>query len=97
MDSIVLKIIPILQRMTEMLSQHGYDNWAKGFNEMKGYITESPDETVQEILSLYRGVASLNDIAFGINNTPLYSENIEFDSLRDELRKLCWKYRGVDI
>jgi hypothetical protein len=80
----------ILQKMVELLLfVDGYDNWVSALNKCHKLMAHDSEAAISNILAMYGGMGSLNDIVLCRNGRLLIKENNEFDSLRLELYRLC--------
>ena len=93
MNVILMEIEDVLRKMSYILSVRGFDDWGSAFQKMGDFIHTDSDDTITDILSMYRGTGSLTDIVFTEAGTLSVRENMEFDALRQTLRELCWEYR----
>jgi len=66
-----------------------FSEWAEALEKIKKDFDNNPREKSLELLSMYRGAGSLNDIVFYKDGQPLISENSEFDDLRISLFYIC--------
>ncbi|QYM90832.1 MULTISPECIES: DUF6966 domain-containing protein [Dickeya] len=78
-----------LKRMALLLNVGGYPDWANGLAELSDRLLFSPEEVRTELLGLYGGMGSLNDLLLYKNGALLFDENKEFDSLRTEVFDLA--------
>jgi hypothetical protein len=74
-----------LKRMALLLNIGGYPDWANGLAELANKIDMSPDMARTELLGLYGGMGSLNDLVLYKNGALLFDENEELDRLRTEV------------
>lgn len=79
----------ILARIEELLRLGASSNWVKTIENSRKELLGNPTSTVSNILGMYGGMGSFNDIVLYKNGQPLISENIEFDELREQLYELC--------
>jgi hypothetical protein len=85
----IQRIQAVLARMTELCRVGGVGTWASALEKARNAISTEPDATVSEILSMYGGMGSLNDIILYADGQPLIPENTELDELRSTLYSLC--------
>lgn len=81
--------IAILCQMILLLKIGKFSEWAEALEKIKKDFDNNPREKSLELLSMYRGAGSLNDIVFYKDGQPLISENSEFDDLRISLFYIC--------
>ncbi len=81
----------ILIKMLALLKLSNAKDWEKAIQKLSYEILGMPNETKREILSLYGGMGSLNDLVLHKDEYPLRKENDEFDSLKTQLFDLCHK------
>lgn len=81
--------IEILSRMILLLESGNFTDWAATLEKIKIDFKKNPREKSLELLSMYRGAGSLNDIVFYKNGKALISENTEFAELRIRLFDIC--------
>ncbi|BBE08873.1 Uncharacterized protein MCB1EB_0712 [Mycoavidus cysteinexigens] len=79
----------ILIEMLALLKLSNAKEWEKTIQKLSYEILDIPNETKREILSLYGGMGSLNDLILHKDGYPLKKENDEFDSLKTQLYDLC--------
>lgn len=85
----IQNIETVLTRMAELLRLGARNDWANALEKFRGEIANDPSGTSAEILSMYGGVGSLNDLILYRNGQPLVAENDEFAALSSELYRLC--------
>lgn len=82
----IQKIRLLLKRVADLLRAASRDDWASA---LEGFLDKNEaDVAVAEILSMYGGMGSLNDIVLYKDGQLLVDENIEFDALRVELYQI---------
>lgn len=79
----------ILERIEELLRLGAPVTWIETTKSIKQELLISPAFAIRDILAMYGGIGSFNDIILYKNGQPLISENIEFDDLRTQLYQLC--------
>ncbi len=80
-----------LTKMLDLLKLSDAKDWEELIEPLSYEIPDTPNETKREILSLYRGMGSLNDLTLHKNGYPLRKENEEFSFLKRQLFDLCLK------
>jgi hypothetical protein len=85
----IQNIQAVLSRMVELLCIGGLQDWGGALEKFQDEIATEPGVTISNILSLYGGMGSLNDLILYSNGKPLVSENNELDALRSQLYDLC--------
>lgn len=78
-----------LARMNQLLNSNGYSEWANSIKKLHDQIDGDPYYITRNILRLYGGMGSLNDIVLYKDGQPPIKENNEFDELRSKLYHLC--------
>ena len=81
--------IEILSQMISLLESENFTDWAAALEKIKIDFEKNPREKSLELLSMYSGSGSLNDIVFYKNGKSLISENTEFAELRIRLFDIC--------
>lgn len=78
--------ILVLKRMVELLRAEGrYSDWAEGLGSLAGNLARNDVTDVKlDILALYSGVGSINDIS--LNDEQ---QSNEFEELRKKLFEIC--------
>jgi hypothetical protein len=79
----------VLVRMIDLLRQGALNDWANALHRCLLNLANDPDEVRTQIIAMYGGMGSLNDLVLYKNGQPMTRENNELDSLRGELYKLC--------
>lgn len=85
----IINHIEILSRMIQRLEAGNFTDWAEALEKIKINFDNDPTKTSLELLSMYRGAGSLNDIVFYKQGRALISENTEFEELRIRLFDIC--------
>lgn len=79
----------VLTRIEELLRLGASSNWIKTIVTFRKELLINPTLTISNILGMYGGMGSFNDIVLYKSGQPLITENIEFDELRERLYELC--------
>lgn len=79
----------ILYRTAELLRLAELADWARAFEKFHGEMATDPSATIGNILSLYGGMGSFNDLILYRNGKLLGNENNELDALRSQLYDMC--------
>lgn len=79
----------ILLRTAELLRLGELTDWACAFERLDNHMAIDPNGTIDNILSLYGGMGSFNDLILYRDGKPLVCENNELDALRMHLYGLC--------
>ncbi|BES85056.1 hypothetical protein PEC302107_34010 [Pectobacterium araliae] len=85
----LLAIQSKLKRMALLLNIGGYPDWANGLVELSNRVVVSPDAARTDLLGLYGGMGSLNDLLLYKDGVLLFDENEELDRLRTEVFDLA--------
>lgn len=83
----------ILVKMINLLQFSGVNNWADALQRCRQELQARPVAVAGEIISMYGGMGSLNDVILYREGQPLSKENSEFDDLRTNLYDLCQKVK----
>lgn len=78
----------ILNNMEFLLKDCNLLDWSKIFSRLSNHIKSDPQNTLYQIVMLYGGMGSLNDIVLSKNGEILKDENDRFDMLRNSLYEL---------
>lgn len=87
----IKNIEKILERMEEILRLGDPVTWIEAIKKIKQELLINPEFAIRDILVIYGGIGSFNDIVLYKNGQLLIPENIEFDDLRAQLYQLCLK------
>jgi len=79
----------ILSRMIQLLEAGNFPDWAAALEKVKINFDNDPKKMSLELISMYHGAGSLNDIVFYKQGRSLISENTEFEELRIRLFDIC--------
>lgn len=79
----------VLEKMEALLRLGARDTWADALEVHRFELRAAPSSAVAEILAMYGGMGSLNDLVLYRAGQPLPKENNELDELRSELYELC--------
>ncbi|MGI4797027.1 MAG: DUF6966 domain-containing protein [Janthinobacterium lividum] len=82
-------IVPILDRMIELLQDTSNLEWLGSLSNLKLEAISSEEGAARQILRLYGGAGSLNDIILYSGNLVLKPETSEFSELRRRLFEAC--------
>lgn len=85
----IINHIEILSRMIQLLEAGNFPDWAAALEKIKINFDNDPKKRSLELLSMYRGAGSLNDIVFYKQGRSLISENTEFEELRIRIFDVC--------
>ncbi|UCO97882.1 hypothetical protein LF844_25040 [Metapseudomonas lalkuanensis] len=83
------EIDAVLKRMIELLRFVEFEDWAVALEKVKMDFGCNEKLRSSELLSMYGGMGSLNDVVLYKGGQPLVAENNEFDRLRVQLYELC--------
>lgn len=84
----------ILSRMINLLNTESRADWPCALERIRRDINGNPRTEVQNILAMFGGLGSLNDIILYKDGQLLTDENSEFDSLRSSLHDACMKFKA---
>lgn len=79
----------LLVRLTRPLNRTSHCDWANSLERLSEDLAEHPKEVAREILSLYGGMGSFNDLVLYDRGVLLKEQNIELDELRAALFRQC--------
>lgn len=79
----------VLVQLEDVLRRGNNPNWANAIETLMHEFAQDPDTTVGDVIRLFGGSGSLNDIVLYGNGTPLIRENNDLDKLRSNLYELC--------
>ena len=79
----------LLTQMSDVLRQTGHQAWISTFDRMIAGLTSNPDVARSNILGLFIGAGSVNDLVLLSHVKSLAAENDTFGRLRTELYELC--------
>jgi len=85
----VQKIDKVLLRIRALLELGSSSNWVRMIDNLREEILRDPIRGVSNILAIYGGMGSFNDIVLYREGIVLISENVELDKLRLDLYRLC--------
>jgi cobalamin-dependent methionine synthase I len=74
-----------LSQMADVLRQCERQEWADRLDAYRARLYADSQATVADIISLYGGMGSINDIVLYKNMQPRMAENQVFDQLRGQL------------
>lgn len=78
-----------IQKMVDIFNRYQYSNWANRFLKIQRTIEFDEPQGIREVLSLYGGMGSLNDVVLHREGVPLVAENNELEELKTVLHELC--------
>uniref|UniRef100_UPI0009E45A2D DUF6966 domain-containing protein n=1 Tax=Gilliamella sp. Nev6-6 TaxID=3120252 RepID=UPI0009E45A2D len=87
MNSHIKKIKLILFEISILLKKGNYPDWGNSFMKFSEDIEINFEAVKNQILILYGGMGSFNDIVLHNNKKPLINENNRLDDLRTQLYK----------
>lgn len=87
-----MNIERVLEKIAQLLRQSMHNDWANALEKFHSEIEASESITIANILAMYGGMGSLNDLVLYKDGQPLAPENTEFDALRSQLYLLCREY-----
>lgn len=92
------KVQILLLELSKLLSRHSEARWGNAFlvlyKESFRYEGVNYDHYfIREIMNLYGGMGSFNDLILHKDMKPLDEENDQLDSLRNQLYEECVKLR----
>lgn len=82
-------ISSIIAQTVDLLQNHGLPEWAARLEQCNTALTHDPTYALSQIVSLYGGSGSINDIVLYKQETPLLNENNQLHALLSELYDLC--------
>ncbi|MWP62259.1 DUF6966 domain-containing protein [Gilliamella sp. Pas-s25] len=88
MNNHIKKIKLILIKISILLKEGNYPDWGNSFMKFSEDIEINFEAVKNQILILYGGMGSFNDIVLHRNKKPLINENNRLDDLRTQLYKL---------
>lgn len=91
----IARMKTVLEKIVNLLRSGDCEDWAATMEKLSSEIEENPEYATSQILVLYGGMGSFNDIVLCSNDRPLIKENDELDGLRGELFDLCYSYRLI--
>ncbi|CAK3778097.1 hypothetical protein CWO27_04410 [Vibrio sp. 10N.286.51.C3] len=88
----VILLISVIEKIIELLVFVGESNWAGSFNSFRqkcdNASVENLDILRNEILRIYGGMGSFNDLVLYKQGQPMIKENQKLDELRTELFRI---------
>lgn len=82
-------VVLALDEMVTLLNMAGIQDWAEGLRKISEYKESEASILYNEVLRMYGGSGSLNDLVLYRDGELLMHENNKFDELRSELYQLC--------
>lgn len=79
----------ILGNIIELLDCSGENDWGVLISKIRVDIKNDPKSALREIMRLYAGMGSFNDLILYKAGIPLKSENDKLSNLRERLFALC--------
>lgn len=79
----------VLRQMAGLLRFGEAVDWAEALENFERDLSSDPERVLAQILRLYGGMGSLNDIVLYRRGQLLGPENNELDALRLRLHSLC--------
>lgn len=83
------RVASIIVQTVDLLKNHGLPEWANQLEQCRTAWPHDPTYALSQILSLYGGSGSINDIVLYEQETPLLDENNQLHTLLSELYDLC--------
>jgi len=83
----------ILKRMIELLIVGREMDWVAALKRVGGKVDGDFSDVSSELISMYGGVGSINDVVLHKEGRALVEENNEFDLLRERLYEICRRDR----
>jgi len=88
MKNLIL-LISVIEKIIELLIYVGESNWITSFKSFRERCDNSDVESLEllrnQILRIYGGMGSFNDLVLYKQGQPLIKENQKLDELRKEL------------
>lgn len=85
----IKKIEKTLEKIEALLRLGAAATWIEAIKNIKQELLINPEFAMRDILAIYGGIGSFNDIVLYKDGQLLMPENIEFDDLRSQLYQLC--------
>lgn len=85
----------ILPRIVEILHYADQNDWAALIENILYRLDLNPNDAVYELMSLYQGSGTLNDLVLYKDKKILFNENEEFNDLITKAYNLCLEARQV--
>lgn len=79
----------ILSKIIKLLRTGELEDWAITLEQIKNSTTTEQNSKKLQILSLYGGAGSINDIVIYKNNQAVIAENNKLAKLTTQLYELC--------
>jgi len=79
----------IVARVSDLLAEAGNQNWLSAFQKFSMELNDHPARAIAQIISVYGGMGSFNDIVLYEDGQPNTAWNVELDALREALYRLC--------
>ncbi|RAU47863.1 hypothetical protein DBY65_005955 [Pseudomonas sp. RIT412] len=75
--------------MSVLLRAGDNGSWADRLDQCRAQLLQDEEFAHSQIIKLYGGMGSLNDVVLYQDGQPLISSNNEFNELRTQLFELC--------
>jgi len=82
-------LVDTLSRMIDLLRSAGRENWVTTLETCRARAGDDVQGAARQVLSLFGGMGSLNDLILYRAQRPLIAENVELDALRERLHHAC--------
>jgi hypothetical protein len=79
----------VIERMVELLRAGGEADWAHLLLRIGAAFRDDQVAATSDLLKLFGGLGSLNDVVLYAAGQPQFDENVEFGKLRSLLYDLC--------
>lgn len=83
------EIVSLLEKAARLLNMYNRPEWAEKLEHYARRLPQDTDYVLSQIMSLYGGTGSLNDIVLYDNGKLLFEENNELDSLLTAIHDRC--------
>jgi hypothetical protein len=90
----ITEINSILTCMEDLLRSAGLWRWEAALSRHRQGLALNPDRALADIVGMYGGAGSFNDVILYRDGKLLTVENAEFDALRDKLFEMCRKVKA---
>lgn len=85
----LVEIQNTLHAIIQLLKVGGEKNWERALAALAIQMETDADTTFSQLLTLFGGMGSFNDVVLHVNGVPLIEENNELARLRSKLFDLC--------
>ncbi|WP_371263887.1 hypothetical protein [Pseudomonas sp. AAC] len=79
----------VTSQMIILLIDGGAGEWGRALEVQVRNLDSDPESVASNILSMYSGMGSLNDVVLSKDGKILKKENDNLDDLRERLYQLC--------